>query len=79
MYLFSGIKHGLLNVSVFKMVIFMSFYIGIPCGNESVNECKIFKIHLLGFIADLPGKTVILLHKLFNGLFGCMVCTRFAC
>ncbi|XP_020906134.1 uncharacterized protein LOC110244271 isoform X3 [Exaiptasia diaphana] len=31
-------------------------------------------VHLHSLISDLPGKAVIMLHKLFNGLFGCTIC-----
>lgn len=32
-----------------------------------------FLVHIHSLICDLPGKAMAILHKLFNGKFGCTV------
>ena len=46
---------------------------GLLVYNKWEDEFITFKVHLHCCICDLPGKALVFLHKLFNGLFGCMV------
>ncbi|XP_074634703.1 uncharacterized protein LOC141893218 [Acropora palmata] len=47
---------------------------GLLVYNKWEDEFVTFKVHLHCCICDLPGKALVFLHKLYNGLFGCMVC-----
>ncbi|XP_027039619.1 uncharacterized protein LOC113667931 isoform X3 [Pocillopora damicornis] len=47
---------------------------GLLVCNKWEDEFITFKVHLHCCICDRPGKALVFLHKLYNGLFGCMVC-----
>jgi hypothetical protein len=49
------------------LLLFIIHFLGIS--NNGIN----FVIHVHSLICDLPGKAMALLHKLFNGKFGCTV------
>lgn len=54
-----------------------SYLSGLLVYNKWEDEFVTFKVHLHCCICDLPGKALVFLHKLYNGLFGCMVFIHF--
>lgn len=65
------------NQALFSLKLILFGFLAITCVNKESDTVK-FLVHLHSLICDLPGKAMALLHKLFNGKFGCTV-TCFLC
>lgn len=74
--LWYGVKKPKINsfLEAFLCKIEMLETEGLLVCNKWEDEFITFKVHLHCCICDLPGKALVFLHKLYNGLFGCMVC-----